>query len=126
MTPTIYSAIGRRFSQKKKNLWLTVALSLLAIIITAFAYSKLNIIIPYQIPFGILAMLLLSAWGILLSVYWFAPDGKMSPERIETYSGIKKKFNQCISLYGAIVLSIWFASIISMPPWFLWKQVTNG
>ncbi|MDH5612899.1 MAG: hypothetical protein OEY66_10640 [Gammaproteobacteria bacterium] len=126
MTPTIYSAMGRRFSRNKKNLWLIVVLALLVIAITAFAYSKLNIVVPYQIPFGISAIFLLSAWGILISVYWFSPDGKMSPEKIEEYTGIKRAFNQFISWNGAILLSIWFASIISVLPWFLWKQVTNG
>ncbi len=126
MTPSIYASVGRRYMSKKIVLWAMATLALFVVFISVIGASKIDTIIPHQLLFGMGALLSIITWGMLLTVYWYAPDGKMAPEKVKDERGIKKVTHQFISWVGAIFLSFWFISGISVLPWLLWKQVTNA
>lgn len=122
MSPNIYSSIGNKYDSKKLNLWLVTFVSFLIVITTTIFSERINEVLPYQVPFGIALLVLIVAWGILLTVYWYGPDGKFEPRKIATFEGVKRKFGSLMSWYGSIFLTIWFLSGITILPWFLIAQ----
>ena len=126
MTPSIYSIIGRRYIAKKRWFWFAASLAFLLVMFSVIAASKINTFIPHQVPFGIGALLLTITWGMLMSIYWFGPGGKMAPEKIKNENNTKKLARQFVSWYGAVFLSVWFVLGITVIPWLLWKQIINA
>lgn len=122
MSPKFYSSLGNKFHSKKLNLWLITIASFLVIASTIIFAGKINILIPYQVPFGIALLALIIAWGILLAVYWYGPEGKLTPNKISAYEGVKQIFGGFMSWYGSIFLTLWFISGITILPWFLIVQ----
>ncbi|ODC02006.1 hypothetical protein A3197_21635 [Candidatus Thiodiazotropha endoloripes] len=125
MSPKIYSSLGKKCNPKKLNLWLITIVCVLIVRTTTIFAEKINIIIPYQVPFGIALLTLIMAWGILLAVYWYGPEGKLEPMKISSYEGVKRIFGGFMSWYGSIFLTLWFLSGITVLPWFLIVQAQN-
>ncbi|PUB87296.1 MAG: hypothetical protein DBP02_01490 [gamma proteobacterium symbiont of Ctena orbiculata] len=125
MSPNVYSSLGNKYNSKKLNLWLVALVAFLVVTGTAVFSEKINTIIPFQVPFGIALIILILAWGILLAVYWYGPEGKLEPRKIASYEGVKRKLGGFMSWYGSIFLTLWFLSGITILPWFLIVQAQS-
>ncbi|MCU7870551.1 MAG: hypothetical protein KZQ98_18805 [Candidatus Thiodiazotropha sp. (ex Lucinoma borealis)] len=125
MSPNIYSSLGNRYDSKKINLWLISFASFLVVATTIIFSERINEVIPYQVPLGIALVVLIVAWGILLTVYWYGPDGKLEPRKIARYEGVKRAFGDFMSWYGSIFLTLWFLSGVTILPWLLIIQAQS-
>ncbi len=125
MSPKVYSSLGKKYNSKKLNLWLVTFVSILVVTGTAVFSEKINTIIPFQVPLGIALLILILAWGILLAVYWYGPEGKLEPRKIASHEGVKRKLGGFMSWYGSMFLTLWFLSGITILPWFLIVQAQS-
>ena len=125
MSPMLYSSLGNKYNSKRLNLWLVTFTSLLAVAGTTVFSEKINKIIPFQVPLGIALLILILAWGILLAIYWFGPEGRLEPRKIASHEGVNRKLGSFMSWYSSIFLTLWFLSGITVLPWFLIAQVQN-
>ena len=126
MTPRKFEEIGNKLIKYKKLLWLVVIISLFILGSLLFSINKFNISGVPQGLVNIPIFVVFFAWGLLLSIYWFSLEGKMNPEKIETYSGIKKSINVFLAWYGAIFLSLWYVIIMLAVPWYFWSIIVSG
>ncbi|MCU7843407.1 MAG: hypothetical protein KZQ93_06170 [Candidatus Thiodiazotropha sp. (ex Monitilora ramsayi)] len=125
MSPKFYSSLGNKYNSKKFILWLVTFVSLFVVTGTTVFSEKINTIIPFQVPFGIALLILILAWGILLAVYWYGPEGRLEPRKIASHEGVKRKFVGFMSWYGSLFLTLWFLSGITILPWFLIVQAQS-
>lgn len=125
MSSKIYSSLCNKYNSKKLNLWLVTFVFFLVVTGTTIFSEKINIIIPFHVPFGITLLVLILAWGILLAVYWYGPEGKLEPRKIAEHEGVKRIYGGFMSWYGSIFLTLWFLSGITILPWFLIVQAQS-
>ena len=118
MTPAKFAAIGNRLIRQKRLLWIVVLVCLLTIGASGFSIYRFEIKGMPAVVMAIPILVLVFAWGLLLSIYWFSAEGKLNPEKIESYGGIKKSLNRFIAWYGAVFLSLWFVAVVLVMPWF--------
>ena len=126
MTPRKFEGIGNKLIKHKKLLWLVVLGSLVTLIALGFLAYKFDL---SGLPFGVMGLpiiVLLFAWGLLLTIYWFSCEGKMNPEKIASYTGIKKSLCVFFSWYGAVFLSLWYVMVMFAFPWYFISMSANG
>lgn len=120
MTPRNYATLGNKLKGRKRLLWFTISISM-AIIIAML--TSANLIESVRLPLELMAIpifILLFTWGLILTVYWFAAEGKMDPGIINSHTGFKKTFNVFCAWYGAFFLSVWFLVVFfGIPLWAL-------
>ena len=126
MTPRKFEMVGNKLIKYKKLLWFAVLISLFTLGSLLFSIYKFNISGVPRVLITIPIFTVFFAWGLLLSIYWFSLEGKMNPEKIETYSGIKKSLNVFFAWYGAVFLSLWYVIVILAVPWYLWSMIASG
>ncbi len=125
MTPKKFEEIGNKLIKHKKLLWLVVLISLVTLGSLAFSIYKFNISDVPLVAMAIPIFILILAWGLLLTVYWFSSEGKMNPGEIESYAGIKKSFYMFFAWYGAVFLSLWYVVVMFALPWFFWSMIVS-
>ena len=114
MTPAIYSNLALRAVRYKRLLWLIVGVLTLAEFGLLIFGDGINEVFTYRILFGAGLLFVIIGWGLLLSIHWFGPSGKLSPGYIANISGASKWGIQVQSWIAAVFLTCWFISIIAL------------
>jgi|SaaInlStandDraft_7_1057024.scaffolds.fasta_scaffold245053_2 hypothetical protein len=125
MSPTLYEKIGRDILCLKLKFWISTVVGILIIFGTIFTTEMIKQLMPYQIIFGVGALVAGISWGFLLIIYWFGEKSKFLSIKIEQQSGVKKFVLKFVSWYASVFLSVWFFVVIIILPMMIYKEISG-